>query len=226
MTAKAMYDYLSKVSPDNDELLNISPQGIIVEKGLKNQVIHLGDDNSEERISFSDDPIMRVSLQWPNKTESDLGTILDFYYSTTKGNGRLESFIWRHPTDDYAYVIRFDCDASRQIRHTDLHGFVNIVFKVLGVLQSLVNSTYKWTLSGSGTSEYYCELAGGGDPSLTEPNDVWLNGTKATEATVGSLAAGQWDWGNNDALGYNTVYVRLTDSTDPDTKSDNYVEID
>ena len=30
---------------------------------------------------------------------------------------------------------------------------------------SLVNATYKWTASASGTNEYYCEIAaGGGQP--------------------------------------------------------------
>jgi len=226
ISAKEMYDYLSKATPDNDVTLDVSPQGMIVERGYKNQIVHLGDDNSEERISFSDDSIFHVFLQWPSKTESDLGTILDFYHSVSKGNGILESFIWRHPTDNYAYIIRFDSNANRQIKRTDFHGLINIKIKVLGMLQSLVNANFKWTLSAGGTSEYYCEAAAGGTPGLTEPNDVWFNGTKATNGTVGSLAVGEWDWADNDTLGYSTVYVRLSDSTDPDTKADNYVEID
>ena len=34
--------------------------------------------------------------------------------------------------------------------------------------KELTSATYKWTASGSGTNEYYCELAGGGDPSITD----------------------------------------------------------
>lgn len=92
---------------------------------------------------------------------------------------------------------------------------------------SLVNSTYKWTASGSGTNEYYCELAGGGDPSLTEPDDVTTDGTYKldTNGTLGSLNAGEWDWGDNDSLGYSTVYVRLDDGADPDTKNDKWVSM-
>jgi len=82
---------------------------------------------------------------------------------------------------------------------------------------------YKWTLSGSGTSEYYLEASGGGDPSLEDPDNVQEDGTNMTEGTAGALTAGQWDWGDNDTLGFNTVYVRLTDSVDPDTKAANYV---
>jgi hypothetical protein len=86
--------------------------------------------------------------------------------------------------------------------------------------KSLVNATYKWTASGSGTNEYYCELVAGGDPGLTRPYSCYTdnNYNLATAGTLGALAAGQWAWGDNDSLGYSTVYVRLADGTDPDTK--------
>ena len=45
-----------------------------------------------------------------------------------------------------------------------------------------------------------------------------------TPGTVGSLSAGQWDWGDNDALGYSTIYVRLADGADPDSKAAAWVE--
>ena len=86
------------------------------------------------------------------------------------------------------------------------------------------SANYKWTLSSSGTSEYYLEASGGGNPGINGPNDVAENDSLMTEATVGSLSAGEWDWGDNDTLGYNTVYVRLSDSTDPDGKAADYVE--
>lgn len=88
---------------------------------------------------------------------------------------------------------------------------------------SLTSSTYKWTASGV-TNEYYCELSGGGDPSLSDPDDLTINGAVATEGTLGSLAAGEWGYGNNDSLLYNTVYVRLSDNSDPDTQIDGYIE--
>ncbi len=84
--------------------------------------------------------------------------------------------------------------------------------------------TYKWTASGN---EFYVELAGGGDPSLTEPKAVTTDGTYVsdTNGTLGSLNVGEWDWGDNDALGYSTVYVRLDDGADPDTKNDKFVSM-
>ncbi len=88
-------------------------------------------------------------------------------------------------------------------------------------------ATYQWTASGSGTNEYYCQLASSGDPSIADPTStggVFINGNSATNGTVGSLAAGEWDYGDNDTLGYSTVYVRLSDGTDPDTKATGYVQ--
>lgn len=81
----------------------------------------------------------------------------------------------------------------------------------------------KWTASGSGTNEYYLELVGGGDPSQETPGKVQIAGSDATEGTVGSLTAGQWDYGDNDTLGFNTLYVRLSDGSDPDTKDSQYI---
>ena len=86
------------------------------------------------------------------------------------------------------------------------------------------SATYKWTASAGGTSEYYCELSGDGDPSIAKPKALLINNIVATEGTVGSLNAGEWDYGDNDSLGYSTLYARLSDDTDPDTKSSGYVE--
>jgi hypothetical protein len=89
-----------------------------------------------------------------------------------------------------------------------------------------VAATYQWTASGSGTDEYYLEANGGGDPSIpVEPLDILENSAAMSAGTVGSLATGEWDWGDNDTLGFDTIYVRLSDGTDPDSKADDYVQI-
>lgn len=90
---------------------------------------------------------------------------------------------------------------------------------------SLVNATYRWTLSGSGTNEYYCELAAGGNPSLTSKTDVVEDDTYMTSGTLGALAAGEWAYGDNDTLGFSTFYVRLTDGADPDSKATDFINI-
>lgn len=85
------------------------------------------------------------------------------------------------------------------------------------------NASYQWTASGSGTNEYYLEASGGGDPSLSEPDNVAEDGTNLASGTAGSLAASEWDWADNDTLGFSTVYVRLSDGADPDTKVNGFV---
>lgn len=86
--------------------------------------------------------------------------------------------------------------------------------------------TYKWTASGSGTNEYYCELAAGGDPSLTKAScSIGNVRIPSTEGTMGSLSEGQWDYGDNDTLGYSTIYVRLPGGIDPDTAPRFYVAL-
>lgn len=91
---------------------------------------------------------------------------------------------------------------------------------------SLVNSTYAWTVSASGTNEYYVRLSGGTDPSLSEPPNVYEGGAAMTAGTVGALAVGEWDYADNDTLGYSTIYVRLSASAtavDPDDNPSDYV---
>ena len=134
MAAKEMYDYLSTVAPDNEETLSTpEPQDILTEKGLINQEIHLGDDGSEERIGLSDGAIFYVTLVWSGLEAADSGTILDFYFDAAKGNGRIESFKWAHPTDGHTYVVRFDTDLTRpQKSGGKIHQIKAVKFKVLG----------------------------------------------------------------------------------------------
>jgi hypothetical protein len=72
-----------------------------------------------------------------------------------------------------------------------------------------------WLKSAGGTNEYYAVLAStGGDPGLTEPLRMYGitsaggSETLLTNGTVGSLANLNWDWGDGDTLGYNTIYFR------------------
>lgn len=87
---------------------------------------------------------------------------------------------------------------------------------------SIRNATYEWIASGD---SYYVRLvAGAADPSLVDPDSVEEDDVDMTEGTLGSLTAGQWAYGDDDTLGYSTVYVRLSDSADPDGKAEDFVE--
>ena len=79
-------------------------------------------------------------------------------------------------------------------------------------------------LQATSPYEYYLEAAAGGDPGISEPACCTENGSELTEGTAGTLAVGEWDWADNDSLGYNTVYIRLSDNGDPDGKATDYVK--
>ena len=80
------------------------------------------------------------------------------------------------------------------------------------------DASYSWTASGSGTNEYYCRTSGNADPGFVEPlSGVFLDDTiMGAGETIGSLSDHEWIWGDNDSLGYSTIYIR-DDSGDPDT---------
>ena len=75
----------------------------------------------------------------------------------------------------------------------------------------------EWVQSAGGTNEYYL-VKSGGNPGYRKPgNDLderpgWLwykeGPTRLLKGIVGSLADGQWGWGDLDGLGFSTFYVR------------------
>ena len=71
-------------------------------------------------------------------------------------------------------------------------------------------NTFKWFESTNGYDEYYCALPDGSDPSITEPDRFYEQSVRLTEGTVGSLNRSEWAFGDNDTLGFDTTYVRLT----------------
>lgn len=75
-----------------------------------------------------------------------------------------------------------------------------------------------WLASGSGTNEFYLTNAAT-FYSAVEPDAFYIDGVVSIHGALGTLGISQWGWGDNDALGYNTIYVRLADGSDPDTKS-------
>ena len=88
------------------------------------------------------------------------------------------------------------------------------------------STSYQWTQKGA-TAVYYCQLSGGGDPGIIlKPRAVFINGTAGTDnpGAYGSLAAGEWCYGNDDSLGYSTIYVHCPGDVDPDTQPSGYIE--
>ena len=66
---------------------------------------------------------------------------------------------------------------------------------------------YKWRKSANGTNEYYVELLAGGDPSISrQPDFITRDGVQKAFGTLGSLGDQEAGYGDNDSLGYSTVY--------------------
>lgn len=92
---------------------------------------------------------------------------------------------------------------------------------------SLRNPLYTWTLSGSGATEFYLRTAANANPGISIPpaGGVYLNGASVSSQSLGSLTAGHYGYGDNDTLGYSTIYVRTSGGVDPDTLALDYVQL-
>jgi len=136
MAAKEIYDYLSAVAvtPDYNVTLDISPQKVFYEEGSKNQIVHLGDDDSESVISFSDDSIFYIRTLWEELSESDAGIIFDFWHDSAKANGKARSFKFQDHgiADQHTYTVRFDSNVTRTIKMSSIFGFTEMRLKILG----------------------------------------------------------------------------------------------
>lgn len=227
MATAEIYDYVSQAAPDYNVYFTLENFKPVKEEITLNQFVHHGDDDSEEVVTIGTGPIAFLSIGWDGLFPADAGTVFDWYMDSSKANARERSFPFVHPEDGHTYVVRFDMALSRNVNPlAEQHALPDIRLKVLGRLTSIVESTiYKWTQSVANGNEYHVELLAGGDPGLTEPTKVFFNQTIGTEGTMGSLAVEGWDYGDNDTLGYDTVYVRLTGNVDPDTKANRWIEI-
>lgn len=131
MSASEIYDFTTTVTPDYNYAIGILPQGVVSEESSKNQVIHLGVDGSEERISFNTTSIFFITIGWNVLSAADSGTIFDWYNDPLKANGTQRSFkyVWG---DGHTYVVRF-CDAlPRSGQAMSRMGITGIKMKILG----------------------------------------------------------------------------------------------
>lgn len=131
MAASEVYDFVSVAVPDYDAEIGILPQGEIQEQSLKNQKIFYGVDGSERVVSFDSNIIFYISIEWKSLSESDSGTIFDWYNDPAKANGTQRSFkyIWG---DGHTYVVRFVDKLSRVGQLVSLYGISNVKLKILG----------------------------------------------------------------------------------------------
>lgn len=131
ISAAEPYDYLSTISSDYNYTLSITAQEIVSEEGFKNQLIHMADDNTEERITLNTGSVFYVDIPWPILSESDSGTIMDLYHDAAKANGIGRSFKWLSH-DGHTYVVRFDCKLDRTTGPALQHGIPTVRLRILG----------------------------------------------------------------------------------------------
>lgn len=133
MAAFEMWDFITSTgAADTTGALDVTPQRVLPEASVKHQIVHLADDDSEETISLSNKSIFYTTLQWGALTESDAGTIFNFWHSTGLGNGIVRSFRWPHPTDGHTYTVRFANAMTRVRRLGNIHSVASIRLKILG----------------------------------------------------------------------------------------------
>ncbi len=103
-------------------------------------------------------------------------------------------------------------------------------FYIMRSILVVLNGVFKWTRNGA-TDEYYLTNEDNGPPGIPAldvgnesilEDDVGGNGSYLVHSPY-SLSPGEYDWVNKNSLGFSTLYVRLSDSTNPANKPDGYI---
>jgi hypothetical protein len=131
ISASEIYDFVATITPDYNAAIGITPQGVVSEESSKNGVVHLGVDGSEERISFNTSSIFYITIGWNILSESNSGTIFDFYNDPAKANGMQRSFKYAFG-DGHTYVCRFASDLSRSGQAMSRLGIQGVRLRILG----------------------------------------------------------------------------------------------
>ncbi|MBT7696184.1 MAG: PQQ-binding-like beta-propeller repeat protein [Desulfobacterales bacterium] len=124
--------------------------------------------------------------------------------------------------ENFTLLVEYDSGSETRITFTasDIDDFSTLSVSTV----DLDSYRYQWTLSPADAStcsrEYYLEQAGGGDPMISEPSNVIEGGLYMDRKTgmVGLIDKNEWAWGDNDSLGFDTIYVELNSHDDPDGK--------
>ena len=134
MAAKKLSDYFTgTMTADYTTALVIKAQGEVTEEIFQNQVIHLADDGSEERVTFTAvSPMVYVNWKLNQLSESDAGTVFDHYNLAAQANGMGRPFKWT-AHDGNNYVARWDCKLSRSGNSLSRWGFQGLRLRVLGI---------------------------------------------------------------------------------------------
>lgn len=99
------------------------------------------------------------------------------------------------------------------------NGRTEVQFRRTNDVETIGAPDYTWLPTSDSTlSEYYLMTNDSvpADPQFNNPYQVLENGATLTEGTAGELSASQWGYGDKDGLGFDTIYIRLSNDSDPD----------
>lgn len=138
-------------------------------------------------------------------------TFVDIECPTDANNGNKAIYV----SSDSADVDISNCRFLKN-NGTKVQVGINVRYANVGAkwAKAFDTATYQWLPDGVG--HYYLVGAQGGNPEIPKPIDVYESGNELVAGAMESLGAGQWTWGDNHALGYNTIYVQLSDSAAPE----------
>lgn len=130
-------------------------------------------------------------------------------------------------------------DGSANSGYSDVHFF--FMYKPHHDQINIRTTGYIWHASGI-NGEYYLTKSNGTDPKLRMPNDLIINGiyvhndlplahgadsafyTDHHDINLGSLQEGHWTYGDNNSLGFDTIYVKLVGGANPQNQADDYIK--
>ena len=82
------------------------------------------------------------------------------------------------------------------------------------------NTLFQWVASTAVPGAYYLQALGGGNPNWpTKPTLFWMNKAFVLENTSLPSGSNSWTYGDNDSLGYSTIYVRFGAESDANPNS-------
>ena len=167
------------------------------------------------------DPSMYGNISRP-QYQGGLARCFNFYVKPQGGVENRPGTVFSGKLDGFGIKIPFKYSAS-QSYHLEFTDFVMRIVSNHGmVLRPLNSSAYDWVTSAHGADERYCALhTTHNDPSILAPADgeIYYFGLKLTRGTIGSLAPNEWAYGDNDSLGFDTIYISFESLSFPTGES-------
>lgn len=129
-------------------------------------------------------------------------------------------------------------DGSANSGYSDVHLF--LMYKPHHDLINLRTTGFTWHTSEH-NNEYYLTKSDGTNPRLRMPNNLIINGVYVHNdlpfghgadlnyyadhhsVNLGGLSENHWTYGDNDGLGFETIYVKLAGGADPQSQPDGYI---